>query len=225
MIKHYFAMTAAAVLTACAFADKPATTGAELGKWTMDYPAALELAKTENKPVILNFTGSDWCGWCKLMDKNVFSQDAWKAYAKDAVVLVWLDFPRNKDLVPAEIAERNKTLADQYRVQGYPTYVILDPAGKQIGELSASKDATPEKFRDQLDTIFVGLELDKLLSAEDYAAYNQLKADEKALTEKVNAWREKMKAEAKVFEDEYVAIDEKVKALFEKAKAAKKAAK
>lgn len=222
MIKHFFAMTAVAALTACAFADKPATSGAELGKWTMDYPAAIELAKTANKPVILNFTGSDWCGWCKLMDKNVFSQDAWKAYAKEAVVLVWLDFPRNKDLVPAEIMEQNKKLAEQYGVQGYPTYVILNAAGNKIGELSASRDATPEKFCEQLKSVFVKTQLDKLLSAEDYAAYQQVEADKEALADEYEVWQEKMQAEGKVFEDKYRALHEKTKAYIEKAVKASK---
>lgn len=223
MFKQTLALTAAALLTACAFADKPAVTGAELGKWTMDYPAALELAKTENKPVILNFTGSDWCGWCKLMDKNVFSKDAWKAYAKDAVVLVWLDFPRNKELVPADVMARNQKLADQYSVQGYPTYVILDPAGEKIGQLSASRDATPDNFRNQLNGVLVKTQLDTLLSAEDYAAYQAIRNDKKALSAEYNAWQKKMQDEGKVFEEKYRALDAKEKTYIEKAVQAKQA--
>ena len=72
-------LTAVAVcaMAFCAVADdKPATKGAELGEWTMDVSAAKKLAKSKNKPVFLCFTGSDWCGWCKLMEKNVFSADA-----------------------------------------------------------------------------------------------------------------------------------------------------
>ena len=73
-------------------AEKAASEGAETGKRTQDYEAALKLAKDKELPILINFTGSDWCGWCKLMDKNVFAQDVWKEYAAKNVVLVTIDF-------------------------------------------------------------------------------------------------------------------------------------
>ena len=105
--KSMLAAVAAVVLAFGAVAaEKPAVQGAELGAWTMDTPAALALAKETGKPVFLCFTGSDWCGWCKLMEKKVFGTEAWQAYAKENLVLVWLDFPRDQSLVPEEIAPK-----------------------------------------------------------------------------------------------------------------------
>ena len=82
------------------FAASPATEGAKVGEWTMDFDAAKTLAKEKNLPILMNFTGSDWCGWCKVMDRSVFSKPKWDAYAKKNLVLVFIDFPQNKALVP-----------------------------------------------------------------------------------------------------------------------------
>ena len=121
--------------------------GAKLGEWTMDYSAALKLAKSAQKPLLLNFTGSDWCGWCKIMDKNVFAKADWKNFAADNVVLVTLDFPRDKSIVPGRYVERNKKLKDQFAVRGYPTYVIIDSDGKTtLGKLGAGRSKTPKSF-------------------------------------------------------------------------------
>lgn len=123
------------------------TDGVEPGKFTQDYDAAMAYAKEKSLPVMLIFTGSDWCGWCKLMDKNVFSKPEWTDYAKDHLVQVWLDFPRkNKDLVPEKYRNRNKELAKEYQVRGYPTYIFLDSDGSRIGKLGAGRDKTPSSF-------------------------------------------------------------------------------
>ena len=95
-------------------------------------------------PLLLNFTGSDWCGWCKIMDKNVFAGEEWKKYAADNVVLVTLDFPNDKSIVPEKYVERNKNLQAKFGVGGYPTYVILDSDGEtKLGQLGAGKEKTP----------------------------------------------------------------------------------
>lgn len=124
-----------------------ATEGAEVGKWTMDFDAASKLAGEKKLPMLLNFTGSDWCGWCKIMDKNVFAGEAWKEYAAKNVVLVTLDFPKDKNIVPEKFVDRNKTLKEKFGVRGYPTYMILDSdAETKIGQLGAGKEKTPESF-------------------------------------------------------------------------------
>lgn len=121
--------------------------GASVGKWTMDYEAASTLAKEKKLPLLLNFTGSDWCGWCKLMDQQVFAKDTWKTYAAENVVLVTLDFPQDKSIVPEKYVERNNGLQQKFGVQGFPTYMILDSDGETvIGQLGAGKDKTPEQF-------------------------------------------------------------------------------
>ncbi len=127
--------------------DRPAISGAEVGLWTQDVAAAQALAAKLQLPLLLNFTGSDWCGWCKLMDRNVFSQDAWKQWAKKNIVLAYIDTPQDKSLVPEKFVERNQQLSQQFAVAGYPTYVLLKADGQSvIDRLGASREATPQSF-------------------------------------------------------------------------------
>lgn len=131
-------------------ANEVKTEGAKLGQWTMDYDAALKLAKSSKQPMVLNFTGSDWCGWCKIMDKNVFAKDEWKKYAAKNAVLVTLDFPRDKSIVPAAFVSRNNELKKKFGIRGYPTYVIVDSDGSTVlGRLGAGRDKTPSSFIDE----------------------------------------------------------------------------
>ncbi|NLF86042.1 MAG: thioredoxin family protein [Lentisphaerae bacterium] len=129
------------------WAAAPAAKGAKAGEWTMDFEAAKALAKEKNLPILLNFTGSDWCGWCKLMDKQVFSKPEWETFARKDLVLVFIDFPRDKTLVPMHLVSRNEALSRQFGVEGYPTYILLAADGStRLGQLGASRDATPEAF-------------------------------------------------------------------------------
>ena len=144
----------AATVSFSLFAASPATKGAKLGEWTMDFDAAKTLAKEKNLPILINFTGSDWCGWCKLMDKSVFSQPDWETYAKEHLVLVFIDFPQNKALVPMHFVARNQKLSNEFGVEGYPTYIVLAPDGTtKIGQLGASKTATPKSFIADLEKL------------------------------------------------------------------------
>jgi thioredoxin-related protein len=125
--------------------------GATPGKWTMDVDAAKALAQKKKLPILLNFSGSDWCGWCKLMERSVFSEKDWQDYAKANVVMVVIDFPKNKDIVPAKYVERNKKLKAKYEVSGFPTFVVLDDDGEtELGRLGAGRDMTPTIFIAQL---------------------------------------------------------------------------
>lgn len=130
-----------------ATAEAVQTDGAKVGHWTMDFDAAKKLAAEKKLPLLLNFTGSDWCGWCKLMDKSVFAQEEWQKFAAENVLLVTLDFPRDKTIVPKKYTERNTELKTKFGVGGYPTYVILDSDGEsKIGQLGAGRDKTPASF-------------------------------------------------------------------------------
>jgi len=154
--------------------DKVQLEGAEIGVWTMDFDAASKLAAEKKVPMMLNFTGSDWCGWCKLMDKNVFAEAEWKKYAAENVVLVTLDFPKDKTIVPEKFVERNEKLQAKFGVRGFPTYVVLDSDGEtKLGQLGAGRDKTPPSFVEE----FKGV---SRLSASNIAAYakaNPEKAD------------------------------------------------
>ncbi|MEC8190353.1 MAG: thioredoxin family protein [Verrucomicrobiota bacterium] len=101
------------------------------GAWELNFEQAQARAKAENKPMLLDFTGSDWCGWCIRLDKEVFSQPEFKAYAAESLVLVELDFPRGKKQ-SAEIKAQNKALAKKYSIRGYPTIVLLTAEGELI---------------------------------------------------------------------------------------------
>src|SRR5690348_11884172 len=77
--------------------------------WLTDLPAAQAAAKAEKKIVLINFTGSDWCGWCIRLRNEVFSQPQFDSFAKDHLVLVETDFPRRKSQSP-EVKRANAAL-------------------------------------------------------------------------------------------------------------------
>jgi thioredoxin-related protein len=103
-------------------------------KWRTDLPKAIEEAKAENKLVMVDFTGSDWCGWCIKLDKEVFSQTAFIDYANKNVVPVKIDFPRKLEQ-SEELKKANRALQQKYNIKGYPTIVVLNSEGKEIGRL------------------------------------------------------------------------------------------
>ena len=108
--------------------------GAEELKWMTDLPKAQEKAKTEKKLVLMDFTGSDWCPWCIKLNKEVFSQPEFVEYAQKNLVAVEIDFPRTKKQ-SAETKKANQELQGKYKIEGYPTVVVLNSEGKKVGEL------------------------------------------------------------------------------------------
>jgi protein disulfide-isomerase len=111
-------------------------TAAELN-WLTDAAKAQAQAKAENKLVLLDFTGSDWCGWCIKLNKEVFNTPEFAEYAKKNLVLVEEDFPRKKKLSD-EQKKANEALGKKYGIRGYPTLILLDGSGKKLAELSYS---------------------------------------------------------------------------------------
>ncbi|MBI1374704.1 MAG: thioredoxin fold domain-containing protein [Phycisphaera sp.] len=112
--------------------DNAAAASVESG-WTEVYDDAVAESKKTNKPILADFTGSDWCGWCIKLHKEVFSTDEFKAWAKDHVVLLTVDFPNAKPQ-SKEIKQQNKALEKKYKIEGYPTILFLDAEGKKLGE-------------------------------------------------------------------------------------------
>jgi protein disulfide-isomerase len=112
--------------------------------WQTDYAAAKSSATQQNKYILLDFTGSDWCPYCIKMDKEVFAKPAFSTFADQKLVLVKLDFPRRANQSAAEKSQ-NQELAKKYGIEGFPTYVLLDPSGKevrrQVGYLEGGPDA------------------------------------------------------------------------------------
>ena len=120
--------------------------------WLHDYSKAQEQAKTNHKLLFLNFTGSDWCGWCIKLDKDIFSQPQFKNFAHDNLVLVELDFPRRKSL-PVEEKKQNVQLAQQYEVLGFPTIVVLNSNGQKVWQFDGYFSGGAEAFIEQLQKL------------------------------------------------------------------------
>ncbi len=120
--------------------------------WLHDYNKAQEDAKANHKLLFLNFTGSDWCGWCIKFDKDVLSQQQFKNFAHDNLVLVELDFPRKKSQ-PTEEKKQNVQLAQQYEVLGFPTIVVLNSNGQKVWQFDGYFPGGPEAFIAQLQKL------------------------------------------------------------------------
>jgi thioredoxin-related protein len=114
-------------------------------QWQTDYSAALEQAGRENKMVLLDFTGSDWCGWCIKLKKDTFSRPEFQKFAEGSLVLVELDFPRKKEQ-SAELKKQNQELAEKFGIEGFPTLVLLDPQGKEAARNVGYLPGGPEGF-------------------------------------------------------------------------------
>ena len=102
--------------------------------WLDDLEKARTQAKAENKKILLDFTGSDWCGWCKKLDAEVFSQQEFKDYAAKHLVLVEVDFPHGFQL-PDATKKQNDALAQKFKINGYPTIIITSASGQRKGQL------------------------------------------------------------------------------------------
>ena len=113
-----------------AFVFVTALSAAE-SKWMDNYNDALKKAEKENKLVLADFSGSDWCGWCIKLDKEVFSQKKFLDFADKNFILLMVDFPKKKKLSP-ELTKQNQELSQKYGIKGFPSVLILDSKGKVI---------------------------------------------------------------------------------------------
>jgi thioredoxin-related protein len=102
--------------------------------WLTDFETAQARARSERKLLLIDFTGSDWCPPCILLNRQVFSQPEFAEYAGQHLVLLEVDFPRGKKQ-SAEQKAANEKLAERFGIDGFPTVIVLDSDGKKIGEL------------------------------------------------------------------------------------------
>jgi thioredoxin-related protein len=105
--------------------------------WQTDMNKAIEISKKTKKPLLLFFTGSDWCGWCMRLQKEVLKTPEFEKWAKNNVVLVELDYPRRTPQ-PAEIQKQNMELQQTFAVQGYPTVWFVNATRKE-GKINLEK--------------------------------------------------------------------------------------
>jgi len=120
--------------------------------WTDDYNAALKQAAAEKKTVLVDFSGSDWCGWCKRLDKEVFDTEVFKQGVKDKFVLLFIDSPKDKSKLSEVAKKNNRNLCKKYKVKGFPTVLLLNEKGEQIGE-TGYQQGGPEKYLQHLDSL------------------------------------------------------------------------
>ncbi len=103
-------------------------------EWRTDLAAATQDAQTGEKLILLNFSGSDWCGWCKRLDAEVFSTTEFQEYAAANLVCVIADFPRGTKL-PTALQTQNERLMRQFRIEGFPTLLLFNSNAELIGQL------------------------------------------------------------------------------------------
>ena len=101
--------------------------------WFASWDKAAVAAKESGKPILADFTGSDWCGWCIRLDDEVFATQEFGAWARQNVILLKLDFPHQKEQ-DAELKKQNSSLAQKYGIRGFPTVLFLDAEGTPLGK-------------------------------------------------------------------------------------------
>ena len=179
-------LMAALLLPAASIVSTPAFAEGEEGTaeipWEMDWAKAKAKAKAENKDLLINFTGSDWCGWCKKLEGEVFHHQSFLDTALKGYVMVFLDFPNAEEL-KAKVVDPavNEKLKNAYGVQGFPTIMLTNADGHPYGR-TGYQEGGPEGYLKHLDELKAsGKGLMDLLAAGDKATKDQLKAGAEAL--------------------------------------------
>lgn len=103
------------------------------GVWSENFQEVSALAKETKRPILIYFTGSDWCGWCRKLHAEVLDRPDFKNWAKENVVLFKADFPRGIQQ-SSDLKKQNRELARRYKVSGFPTLVLADADGKVIAD-------------------------------------------------------------------------------------------
>lgn len=122
--------------------------------WSENFNEAQQQAKTAHKQILINFSGSDWCGPCIRLRKEILESEVFEAYAKENLILVRADFPRQKkNQLPAEQIKRNEALAEQYNPDGkFPYTILLDENGKILRSWDGYPNEPAEKFVQEIKT-------------------------------------------------------------------------
>jgi protein disulfide-isomerase len=128
-------------IAACAVLAKTSTPEG----WTDDYDAALKRAAAENKLVLADFSGSDWCGCCKKLDKEVFDTEEFRKGATNEYVLLMVDTPQDQELLSEKAKKQNPKLVEKYRVEGFPTVLVLDAKGGVVFQ-GGYEQGGPKKY-------------------------------------------------------------------------------
>jgi len=121
-------------------------------EWLTNMEKARQQAVKENKIILLNFSGSDWCGPCIRMKREIFESDLFESFAAEHLLLVKADFPRGKkNKLSAEQTRKNEALAERYNPDGkFPFTVLLDSSGKVLKSWDGFPDQSPAVFVEEI---------------------------------------------------------------------------
>lgn len=120
--------------------------------WGTDYEVAKKEAAASKQSLLMDFTGSDWCGWCIKLKDEVFKHDAFKDGVKDKFVLVELDFPQDKSGQSEGVQKQNRELAEKYGIEGFPTILLADEQGRPFAA-TGYQAGGPVEYVKHLDTL------------------------------------------------------------------------
>ncbi len=122
-------------------------------QWTSDYDSAVKKAVAENKNLLLNFSGSDWCPACIRLDNEVFSREEFRKNAGKLFVMVTIDFPQAPDKITPAVRARNQKLQERYGIEGYPTVILADSMGRPYAQ-TGYKEGGPEAYMEHLNVLW-----------------------------------------------------------------------
>ncbi|MBS0622910.1 MAG: thioredoxin family protein [Verrucomicrobia bacterium] len=131
-----------------ALVGAPAVCAASNINWYTNFDQAQGIAKSQSKPMLLLFTGSDWCGWCMKLEKEIFDTSQFQQIAGNDFIFVKVDFPMHSTQSAAE-KKQNETLRDRFGVNGFPTVILLTSSGEKLGETGYQKES-PQLYADRL---------------------------------------------------------------------------
>lgn len=131
-----FAVVFAAIVVVMLISQQAKSQTAQHVNWTTSYEEALDRAQQTNTPVMLYFTGSDWCPWCQKLKAEVLETAEFAAWLDSRVIPIHVDFPRKTSL-PAQLTQQNNELLNKYRphLTGFPTVLFIKPSGTVIGKM------------------------------------------------------------------------------------------
>ena len=132
--------------------------GAQLSKsvpkgWGEDFEEGKALAEKSGKLVLLAFSGSDWCGWCMKMEKEIYSDKKFISEAKKRYVLLMIDNPRGEDILSPLAKKQNRELTSKYGVRGFPSTVIVRPSGEEVRRFGGYQSGGVDGFLEELAAV------------------------------------------------------------------------
>lgn len=147
-IKFFALLTLMVIMSSCSAEQGVNVNEKSNLHWYTNLAEAQKVAAESGKPILANFTGSDWCRWCIALNKEVFTKQSFIDYASGELVPVKIDFPRFTKLPEAEAA-KNQELAGKYGVRGFPTVMLLNADGSTISRTGYQRGG-PDRYVEHL---------------------------------------------------------------------------